>query len=121
MKNYIRFSHIDGDHLTLLNAYHVFKSKGDNQQWCYDNYLNYRSLKAANDIREQLKQIMIKLGLNLVSTDFQSPSYYTNIKKCIIAGYFTQVCFAYIINYLLISYLKGCSFTKIWKLYDCKG
>jgi len=86
-----KFAHIDGDHLTLLNAYHAFKQKKENQEWCYQNFLNYRSLKSADDIREQLKQIMVKLGLKLVSTDFNSAQYYENIKKCIIAGYFTQV------------------------------
>ena len=82
---------MDGDHLTLLNAYHAFKQKKDNQDWCYQNFLNYRSLKAADDIREQLKQICVKLSMKLLSTDFNSLQYYENIKKCIIAGYFMQV------------------------------
>jgi pre-mRNA-splicing factor ATP-dependent RNA helicase DHX15/PRP43 len=86
-----KFAHIDGDHLTLLNAYHMYKQKKENAEWCYQNYLNSRSLKSADDIREQLKQIMVKQGLKLVSTDFNSPQYHENIKKCIIAGYFTQV------------------------------
>lgn len=86
-----RFTHMDGDHPTLLNAYHAFKQKKENQDWCYQNYLNYRSLKAADDVREQLKQIAIKQGVKLVSTDYNSPLYYENIKKCIIAGYFMQV------------------------------
>jgi pre-mRNA-splicing factor ATP-dependent RNA helicase DHX15/PRP43 len=48
-------------------------------------------MKAADDIREQLKQIMVKKGLKLLSTDFNHPSYYDNIKKCLLSGYFMQV------------------------------
>ena len=39
----MRFAHIDGDHLTLLNVYHAFKQNHDDPQWCYDNFINYRS------------------------------------------------------------------------------
>lgn len=88
---FYRFTHIDGDHLTLLNAYNAFKQKGDSQDWCYQNFLNFRSLKAADDIREQLKQIMIKIGLNMNSTEPGSDNYNTNIKKCLLSGYFMQV------------------------------
>jgi len=86
-----KFAHIDGDHLTLLNAYHAFKQKGEDQNWCYQNFINYRSLKAADDIRNQLKQLMAKMNLKLVSTDFNSSAYAENIKKSLIAGYFTHV------------------------------
>ncbi len=37
-----QFAHADGDHLTLLNAYHAYKQAGEAQgrEWCYDNFLN---------------------------------------------------------------------------------
>ena len=99
-----RFTHIDGDHLTLLNAYNAFKQKGDSQDWCYQNFLNYRSLKAADDIREQLKQIMIKIGLSMASAEPGTDNYYVNIKKCLLSGYFMQVinCFMFLIYAYLI-------------------
>ena len=40
----VQFAHIDGDHLTLLNVYHAFKQSRDSPQWCYENFINYRSL-----------------------------------------------------------------------------
>lgn len=43
-----------GDHLTLLNAYHAYKQQQESQDWCYDNFLNSRSLKAADSVRTQL-------------------------------------------------------------------
>lgn len=55
-----RFTHIDGDHLTMLNVYHAFKAKGEDSQWCYDNFLNFRSLKSADSVRTQL----VSLALN---------------------------------------------------------
>mmetsp|Transcript_13251 Transcript_13251/g.9340 ORF Transcript_13251/g.9340 Transcript_13251/m.9340 type:complete len:110 (+) Transcript_13251:1717-2046(+) len=47
-----KFSHPDGDHLTLLNAFNMFKLKEMNTDWCWNHYLNYRALKQANDIRD---------------------------------------------------------------------
>lgn len=28
-----RFNHVDGDHLTLLNAYHAYKQHGEDKEW----------------------------------------------------------------------------------------
>lgn len=49
-----QFIHQDGDHLTLLNAFRAFTVKGMDPDWCWNNYLNYRALKQANDVRNQL-------------------------------------------------------------------
>ena len=43
-----------GDHLTLLNVYHAFKQNNEASDWCYDHFLNHRSLKAADSVRSQL-------------------------------------------------------------------
>lgn len=86
-----RFAHIDGDHLTLLNVYHAWKSNGEDSQWSYDNFLNQRSLKAADSVRTQLARICTRLNVPLVSTSFEDKSYYINIRKAITAGYFMQV------------------------------
>eukprot|EP00887_Chlorella_sp_A99_P003973 scaffold11.g3973.t1 len=86
-----RFAHIDGDHLTLLNVYHAYKQSGEDGQWCYENFLNARSLKSADNVRGQLSRICTRLGVQLVSTDFHSKEYYINIRKALVAGYFMQV------------------------------
>lgn len=36
------FAHIDGDHLTLLNAYHAYKQNGGSKDWCFSNFINSR-------------------------------------------------------------------------------
>jgi pre-mRNA-splicing factor ATP-dependent RNA helicase DHX15/PRP43 len=86
-----QFSHADGDHLTLLNAYHAYKQNGESKDWCYDNFINYRSIQSAENVRDQLARILKKLSLPLVSTDFSDPDYYINIRKCLAAGLFMQV------------------------------
>ena len=86
-----QFAHIDGDHLTLLNAYHAYKQNGDDQQWCWNNYINYRNMKSADSVRDQLKRIMERLDLPLVSSDFSSRDYYINIRKCLVEGMFMHI------------------------------
>lgn len=86
-----RFAHIDGDHLTLLNIYHAFKQNNEDPQWCYDNFINYRSLKSADNVRAQLARIMERFNLRKVSTEFTSRDYYINIRKALVSGFFMQV------------------------------
>ena len=74
----------------MLNVFNAFKLKKESSDWCWDNYVNFRALKQANDIREQLMNIMVKQGLKLTSTQMGDPSYYTNIRKSILSGFFMQ-------------------------------
>ncbi|KAJ2777805.1 DEAH-box ATP-dependent RNA helicase prp43 [Coemansia javaensis] len=85
------FAHMDGDHMTLLNVYHAFKSCADPAQWCWDNFLQYRSLRSADSIREQLRRVAAKSDIPLVSNDFSSPDYYPQIRRALTEGYFMQV------------------------------
>ncbi|KAL1242428.1 hypothetical protein TSPI_08879 [Trichinella spiralis] len=87
----MRYAHIDGDHLTLLNLYHAFKQNHEDVQWCYDNFINYRNIKNADNVRLQLSRIMDRLGLKRKSTEFTSRDYYTNIRKALVSGFFMQV------------------------------
>jgi pre-mRNA-splicing factor ATP-dependent RNA helicase DHX15/PRP43 len=86
-----RFSHINGDHLTLLNVYHAFKQSGDNQGWSHENFINFRTMKSADNVRQQLARIMKRFNLPLVSTEFSSKDYYINIRKALVEGFFMQV------------------------------
>ncbi|KAI5362693.1 Putative helicase, P-loop containing nucleoside triphosphate hydrolase [Septoria linicola] len=88
------FTHEEGDHLTMLNVYHAFKGPNavDNpKQWCHDHYLSFRALQQADNVRMQLKRIMEREEIELVSTDFNDKNYYTNIRKALCAGFFMQV------------------------------
>jgi len=87
----MKFAHIDGDHLTMLNVYHAFKQSMEDPQWCYENFVNYRSLKSADNVRQQLSRIMDRFNLKRTSTEFTSKDYYVNIRKALISGHFMQV------------------------------
>lgn len=87
----LNFAHEDGDHLTLLNVYHGYRKNNADEDWCYDNFLNSRSLKAATNVRNQLERIMQRTGLSLVSTAWEHKDYYNNIRKALLHGFFTQV------------------------------
>jgi pre-mRNA-splicing factor ATP-dependent RNA helicase DHX15/PRP43 len=88
------FTHEDGDHLTMLNVYHAFKSPAAQEnpkQWTHDHFLSYRALQQADNVRMQLKRIMEREEVELVSTPFQDKNYYTNIRRALCAGFFMQV------------------------------
>lgn len=69
----------------------LFNSPGDDQSWCYENFVNHRALKSADNVRQQLARIMARFSLKLCSTDFNSRDYYINIRKAMLSGYFMQV------------------------------
>jgi pre-mRNA-splicing factor ATP-dependent RNA helicase DHX15/PRP43 len=92
-----RFSHMDGDHLSLLNAFHAYKqyeTSGDGgQSFCFESFLNHRSLKQADSVRHQLVRIMDRLGLEMKTLPgtTNNKDYYPNIRKSILSGFFMQV------------------------------
>uniref|UniRef100_A0A7S1G4C4 RNA helicase n=1 Tax=Bicosoecida sp. CB-2014 TaxID=1486930 RepID=A0A7S1G4C4_9STRA len=85
------FKHTDGDHLTLLNAFHAYMQAHGDKDWCWEHFINYRSMKSAESVRAQLQNIMVRAKVPLVSTEFSSRDYYTNIRKALAAGFFMQV------------------------------
>jgi pre-mRNA-splicing factor ATP-dependent RNA helicase DHX15/PRP43 len=87
-----QFTHPDGDHLTMLNVYHAYKTnEHDAKNWCWQNYLNFRSLSQADNVRMQLKRNMEKFDLELVSTAFDDKNYWNNIRQALTCGFFMQV------------------------------
>ncbi len=60
-------------------------------QWCYDNFVNYRSLMSADNVRQQLSRIMDRFNLPRRSTEFTSRDYYINIRRALVTGFFMQV------------------------------
>lgn len=90
------FSHPDGDHLTMLNAYHAYKGQAASdsasaKQWCHEHFLSFRHLSSADSVRTQLKRIMETNGLDLISTPFEDKNYYTNIRRALLTGFFLSL------------------------------
>lgn len=87
------FSHPYGDLLTMLNAFHAFKqpqSQDEPDAWCRRHFLSYRALSQADRIRSQLGVMMEKHDLELVSRPFDDPSYYENIRRALVTGFFMK-------------------------------
>jgi pre-mRNA-splicing factor ATP-dependent RNA helicase DHX16 len=78
------FSQPGGDHMTLLNLYSQWADTDYSTQWCYENYIQYRSMKRARDIRDQLEGLLERVEIELVS----NPNETVNIRKAVTAGYF---------------------------------
>ncbi|KAK4727194.1 hypothetical protein R3W88_032111 [Solanum pinnatisectum] len=73
-----------GDHIALLKLYNSWKETKFSTQWCYENFIQVRSMKKARDIRDQLEGRLERVGIDLTSTvnDLEA------IKKSIISGFF---------------------------------
>ncbi len=91
-----KFAVEEGDHLTLLNVYQTFVTKGrKDSKWCRDNFLNYKSMTRAVSIRAQLKRYLERFGINVdESLAARRPEEMSSkgeqIRKCLTAGYFAH-------------------------------
>eukprot|EP00879_Flechtneria_rotunda_P010545 GHRR01011025.1.p1 GENE.GHRR01011025.1~~GHRR01011025.1.p1 ORF type:complete len:1017 (+),score=386.99 GHRR01011025.1:232-3282(+) len=56
-----------GDHIALLNVYNGWAESDFSSQYCFENYVQLRSMKRARDIREQLVNLMERVEIELVS------------------------------------------------------
>lgn len=102
-----KFTVFEGDHLTLLNVYRAFEKVGGegptpdvgvshsahpafqygkSSQWCGQNFLNYRGLVHAGNIREQLKRLLRRAGVSMQSSGDDEKA----VQKCITAGFFAN-------------------------------
>ncbi|KDP36699.1 hypothetical protein JCGZ_07990 [Jatropha curcas] len=79
-----KFFQPEGDHLTLLAVYEAWKAKNFSGPWCFENFVQSRSLRRAQDVRKQLLSVMDKYKLDVVSAG----KNFTKIRKAITAGFF---------------------------------
>lgn len=56
-----------GDHISLQNVYNSWKEANFSIQWCWENYIQVRSMKRAADVREQLVGLLARVNIDLVS------------------------------------------------------
>jgi len=83
-----QFAHQDGDHLSLIKVFELYQSSGMKNEWCSNNFINPRSMRAAAEVREQLSIKFEKLGLVELSEEHKKSE---RIRKCIVSGFFAQV------------------------------
>uniref|UniRef100_A0A1Y1LTH7 RNA helicase n=2 Tax=Photinus pyralis TaxID=7054 RepID=A0A1Y1LTH7_PHOPY len=78
-----------GDHITLLNAFRVYRNLGSNSQrsWCHEHYINMRNISYAAQVRTQLLEVCQRLKLPVVSCGNDVEP----IRKCLLTGLFMNV------------------------------
>lgn len=81
-----KFHQPEGDHLTLLCVYDSWRSHSYSASWCYENFIQAKSMKRAYDVRKQLIQIMQKYNLEV----HKSRGKYSKVRKAICAGFFAH-------------------------------
>jgi len=72
-----------GDHLTLLNVYTQWMESGYSTQWCFENFIQHRSMTRARDIRDQLENLCERVEIELSSSEDSEC-----IRKALTSGFF---------------------------------
>uniref|UniRef100_A0A8C3UGP1 RNA helicase n=1 Tax=Catharus ustulatus TaxID=91951 RepID=A0A8C3UGP1_CATUS len=73
-----------GDHLVLLNVYNQWVCSGHSLQWCYEHFVQARSLRRARDVRDQLQGLMERVEIAPSSCGGNLDL----VRKAITAGFF---------------------------------
>lgn len=73
-----------GDHFTLMNVYNQWLDTDYSTQWCFENFIQHRSMRRARDVREQLVGLMERVEIDMVSNRDDIVA----IGKSITAGFF---------------------------------
>ncbi|TVY82252.1 putative ATP-dependent RNA helicase DHX35 [Lachnellula suecica] len=96
-----KFAVEEGDHITLLNVYQAFITKGRKEtKFCHDNYINFKALTRAVSIRGQLKRYLERFGItvdetlstnaNLQPLAVGGPDKGEKIRRCLTTGFFAH-------------------------------
>ena len=79
-----KFHQPEGDHLTLLAVYNAWRNNKFSNPWCFENFVQARSLRRAQDIRKQMLGIMDRHKLDVVSCG----KAVAKVQKAICSGFF---------------------------------
>merc|ERR1719411_271381 len=79
-----KFDQVEGDQITLLAVYNSWKHNHFSSAWCYENFVQARTLKRCQDVRKQLLGIMDRHHLDIVSCC----KALDRVQKAIASGFF---------------------------------
>ena len=79
-----KFHQNEGDHMTLLAVYNSWKHNKFSNPWCFENFVQARTLRRAQDVRKQMLGIMDRHKLDVVTCGKNT----AKIQKAICSGYF---------------------------------
>ncbi|KAK2010321.1 helicase associated domain-containing protein [Colletotrichum eremochloae] len=97
-----KFAADEGDHLTLLNVYHAFVTKGRKEsKFCREHNLNFKTMTRAVSIRAQLKRYLERFGVAVDESLGPAPgpadqrrqdnvTKAEQIRRCLTSGYFAH-------------------------------
>ena len=96
-----KFAAAEGDHITLLNVYQAFATKGrQDAKWCAENFVSFRALSQAVKTRNQLRWHLERLGIavqdNLNFKPGRGPPHLggpdkaEKIRRCLTTGFFAH-------------------------------
>ncbi|ETV98701.1 ATP-dependent helicase HrpA [Aphanomyces invadans] len=81
-----KFHQPEGDQLTLLAVYEAWKHAKFSNPWCYENFIQARAIRRAQDVRKQLLSILDRFKMEVVSAG----KNYNKIRRAIVSGYFAN-------------------------------
>ncbi|KAF5366929.1 hypothetical protein D9757_010847 [Collybiopsis confluens] len=79
-----KFHQPEGDHLTLLMVYNGWKNANFSNPWCYENFIQARSMRRAQDVRKQLLGIMDRYKHDILSAGRD----FNKVRRAICSGFF---------------------------------
>ena len=79
-----KFHDPHGDHLTLLNVYNGWKQAKFSNPWCFENFIQARSMRRAQDVRQQLVSIMERYRHQVVSCGRNT----MKVRQALCSGFF---------------------------------
>ncbi|MCL4128157.1 UNVERIFIED_CONTAM: hypothetical protein GTU68_036888 [Idotea baltica] len=82
-----KFKSAEGDHITFLNIYKAFSHSTNKKVWCRKNFLNFRNLSYAADVRRQLEELCVKNKIGLISCN-ENPE---PVLRCLISVLYKNV------------------------------
>ena len=89
-----------GDHVALLRVFEGWQESGFSAQWCFDSYVQLRTMRRARDVREQLVALMERVEIDVLGAGSRnqggggggdSASALDSdalVRKSLLAGYF---------------------------------
>ena len=79
-----KFHDPHGDHLTLLNVYNGWKQSKFSNPWCFENFIQARSMRRSQDVRQQLVSIMDRYKHQIVSCGRNT----MKVRQALCSGFF---------------------------------
>ena len=72
--------------------YNQWKEADYAENWCYDNFVQYRSMTRARDIRDQLEGLCDRVEVDYKSDRPDDDTLNEAIRKALCEGFFYNIC-----------------------------